>query len=228
MTGEVILTGHRHAAPEDSGASRAESGALTSTFGHPVSWERATQLVVSGLRDLVPRSVMTARRLGATGMGGLGLLVIAVALTVGVIAPVQRQADSMRAQLSALDTARSAMRDQRHGQSNSRAGDFIGRFPTRAELPTVLAAFGASATASGVELAEGSYTYEAPKGAALAHYNVNFPVTGSYPAVRQFIDGALIAVPAAALDSLRLERAQVADGSVAATLRFKVYVRGNP
>jgi hypothetical protein len=54
------------------------------------------------------------------------------------------------------------------------------------------------------------------------------PVKGSYPAIRQFVSDALVAVPAASLDTLRLERREVAEGGVEAALRFTVFVRSTP
>ena len=119
------------------------------------------------------------------------------------------------------------MRDQTRSPVDQ-AGEFLDRFPTRAELPAVLASFGASANTAGVTLEQGTYTFEAQKGASLARYVIDLPVKGSYPAIRQFVSSTLVAVPAASLDTLRLERREVADGSVEAALRFTVFVRSTP
>lgn len=181
----------------------------------------------AALRDLAPRTRLAARRLGPAGLGGLALLFAAVVVVFGLVQPVRHQALDLQAQLSALDTARSTMRDQAQSPVDN-AGDFLNRFPTRAELPAVVAAFGASANKAGVTLEQGTYSLQVQKGASLARYVIDLPVKGSYPAIRQFVSNALVAVPAASLDTLRLERREVAEGSVDAALRFTVFVRSTP
>lgn len=181
----------------------------------------------AALRDLAPRTRLAARRLGPAGLGGLALLFAAVVVVFGLVQPVRHQVLDLQAQLSALDTARSTMRDQAQSPVDN-AGDFLNRFPTRAELPAVVAAFGASANKAGVTLEQGTYSLQVQKGASLARYVIDLPVKGSYPAIRQFVSNALVAVPAASLDTLRLERREVADGSVDAALRFTVFVRSTP
>ena len=181
----------------------------------------------AALRDLAPRIRLAAKRLGPAGLGGLALLVAAVVIVVAVVQPVRHQAVDLQTQLSALDTARSTMRDQAQSPVDQ-AGEFLNRFPTRAELPSVLAAFGASANKAGVTLEQGTYSFQVQKGASLARYVIDLPVKGSYPAIRRFVSDALVVVPAASLDTLRLERREVAEGGVDAALRFTVFVRSTP
>ena len=181
----------------------------------------------AALRDIAPRTRLAAKRLGPAGLGGLALLVAAVVVVFAVVQPVRDQALGLQSQLSALDTARSTMRDQAQSPVDH-AGEFLNRFPTRAELPAVLAAFGASANKAGVTLEQGTYSFQVQKGASLARYVIDLPVKGSYPAIRQFVSDALVAVPAASLDTLRLERREVAEGGVEAALRVTVFVRSTP
>ena len=190
-------------------------------------FSRGGLLHTAALRDLAPRTRLVVRRLGPAGLGGLALLFAAVVVVFGMVQPIRRQALDLQTQLSALDTARSTMRDQAQSPVDN-AGDFLNRFPTRAELPAVVAAFGASANKAGVTLEQGTYSLQVQKGASLARYVIDLPVKGSYPAIRQFVSNALVAVPAASLDTLRLERREVADGSVDAALRFTVFVRSTP
>ena len=121
----------------------------------------------ASISELGPRGRLLARRLGPVGLGGLGLLVVALVTATTLVLPAHEQVAAMRVQLSALADARSTMRDRAAAPAD-RAGDFLARFPTRAELPSVLAAFEASAGKSQVELLQGTYTFETPKGAALA------------------------------------------------------------
>lgn len=221
----------------DAGVETAEAlspalpGAVSSTAAHGVGPlampARGGLFHTAALRDLGPRSRLAARRLGPAGLAGAALLLIAAVVAVAVVRPVHQQATDLQGQLAALDTARATMRDQAKTPADQ-AGEFLGRFPNRAELPTVLAAFGASANKAGVTLEQGTYTLEAQKGASLARYVIDLPVKGSYPAIRQFISDTLVTVPAASLDTLRLERREVAEGTVEAGLRFTVFVRSTP
>jgi hypothetical protein len=54
---------------------------------------------------------------------------------------------------------------------------------------------------------------------------MTFPVKGQYPAIRQFIDATLLAVPSAAVEGLRIERKNAGDDNVEAELGFSVFVR---
>ena len=177
--------------------------------------------------DAIPRLRMMARRLGPAGLSGIALLLLVGVVAVSAILPARERAAAMREQLSALSEARSTMRDRDAAPADG-AGTFLSRFPTRDELPSVLAAFEASADKAQVQLLEGSYAWETPKGASLSRYTLEFPVKGSYPALRNFMNRALVAVPAASLDSLRLERKEIAEGVVEAELRFTVFVRSAP
>lgn len=179
------------------------------------------------LQDAVPRLQWVARRLGPTGLAGLALLMAAVVMLFGFVQPARHQATDLQAQLTALDVARATLRDPTRTPA-TQAGEFLNQFPTRAELPAVVAALGASANKAGVTLEEGTYTWRAQKGAALARYVIDLPVKGSYPAIRQFVSNALVAVPAASLDTMRLERREVVEGTVEAGLRFTVFVRSSP
>jgi len=61
-----------------------------------------------------------------------------------------------------------------------------------------------------------------------ARYRMTFPVHASYPQIRSFLDRTLIALPAVAVEGLRLERKSVGDGTVEAEVKLAAYVRGEP
>ena len=71
----------------------------------------------------------------------------------------------------------------------------------------------------------GRYEFTPAKSGQIARYRLAFPVRGSYPQLRRFIDGTLGAVPAVGLEGLRLERASVDEEVLDADLRFEVIVR---
>jgi hypothetical protein len=86
------------------------------------------------------------------------------------------------------------------------------------------------ARAAGVELTKGQYTYTraaagAGAGVGLGRYELDFPVTATYPGVRDFINKTLTHVPSAGLFKLSIERKAIGDGEVIADVRFVVFVR---
>lgn len=226
-TNSLDGTPHGHDVPVGVVPSAAFTAPPTSLAVPAASPVQGGVFQTAALRNLAPRARLAARRLGPAGLGGAALLLVAVVVLFAAVQPVRQQAVDLQAQLSALDTARATMRDQSRSPADQ-AGEFLNRFPTRAELPAVVAAFGASANKAGVTLEQGTYTFEVQKGASLARYVIDLPVKGSYPAIRQFVSNTLVAVPAASLDTLRLERREVAEGVVDASLRFAVFVRSAP
>ena len=78
---------------------------------------------------------------------------------------------------------------------------------------------------SGIALDTGHYSYSPPKGGGVGRYEIEFPVKAEYPAVREFINRTLTAVPSVGLDKLRIERKVVGDNVVSADVRFVVFVR---
>lgn len=172
-----------------------------------------------------PRLHLAARRTGPAGLAGVGLAAIAGVLSFTLLVPLQREAAGLQGQLDALGAAQASMRGGVSSHPEATAGEFLRRFPARGDLPAVLATFSATAAAAGVQLEQGTYALERSKGAHLARYRMSFPVKGQYPGIRSFVDNVLVAVPAASLDSLRLERAEIDSGVVGAELQFTVFVR---
>jgi hypothetical protein len=102
----------------------------------------------------------------------------------------------------------------------------VASLPTRAEIPAVIGKIYAQAQTAGVSIDKGRYAYVPAKGGAIGRYEVEFPVSAAYPAIRTFINGTLTAVPAASLDKLRFERKAVGEQVVNADVGFVVFVRG--
>jgi hypothetical protein len=101
----------------------------------------------------------------------------------------------------------------------------IAQFPTRAQMPAVLGQVFQQAHEAGVELAKGQYSYRPAAKSELGRYELAFPVTGSYPAIRDFINRTLTDIPAAGLHKLTLQRKVIGDPQVTADVRFVIFVR---
>jgi hypothetical protein len=84
------------------------------------------------------------------------------------------------------------------------------------------------ARATGIDLPRGQYEYVPARDGMAARYRMTFPVHATYPQIRQFMDRALVAMPALAIEGMRIERKNVGDDSVDAELKLSAYVRTDP
>ena len=106
-------------------------------------------------------------------------------------------------------------------------GAILAALPPRGDAPNVVAKILEEARASGVELPRGQYEYVPARDGVAARYRMTFPVRASYPKLREFMDRTLVALPAVAVEGLRIERKNVGDDSVDAELKLNAYVRSD-
>jgi hypothetical protein len=108
------------------------------------------------------------------------------------------------------------------------AGAVLASLPPRTEAASVVSKILEEARAAGVELPRGQYEYVPPRDGMAARYRMTFPVHATYPQIRKFMDRTLVALPAVAIEGLRIERKNVGDDGVDAELKLSAYVRSDP
>jgi len=169
--------------------------------------------------QLVPQLQYQIARLGVAGQAGLAAFVAAAALGIAVLLPAQRALQNLHQDLLRVQhpTAISVV---------PTVPGVVASLPTRAQIPDVVGKIYAQAQSAGVSIDKGRYAYVPAKGGAIGRYEVEFPVSAAYPAIRTFINGTLTAVPAASLEKLRFERKAVGEQVVNADVGFVVFVRG--
>lgn len=185
--------------------------------------QRAVQAVRDSRRSLtgfVPQLQYRLTRLGWSGLGGIAALIAAGVVAITLLLPAHQSVVAMRAELS------KAAAPFAHRSASFSGDSLIATLPTRMQIPAVLGQVIAQANKAGVALDEGRYSYSPPKAGTLGRYAFEFPVSAPYPAVRDFIDRTLIAVPAVGLDKLRIERKKIGDTAINAEIGFVVFVRG--
>ncbi len=159
-------------------------------------------------------------------ISGIGLLLLTASgvLWFSTLQPLTRSISALEAEAARLESAaRSGTPAIRTPSAQLDA--FVKQLPTRADLPAVLTVVVNQASDAGLELQSGRYEFTPAKSGRIARYSLAFPVRGSYPQLRKFIDGTLGALPAVALEGMRFERASVADEMLEADLRFEIVVR---
>ncbi len=83
----------------------------------------------------------------------------------------------------------------------------------------------AAAQKQGLSLLQAEYVMGQESAAIFAAYQVRLPIRGNYAAVRSFVSQVLLALPFAALDSIRFERESVSSPTMTATIRLTMYLQ---
>jgi hypothetical protein len=180
----------------------------------------ALAVVREAAGQLLPQLQYQITRLGIAGQAGLVAFVAATALAVVALVPAHNGLLSLQSALERAQHPAAAV-----GVAAA-VPHLMASLPTRSQMPAVIGQMLAQAQAAGVALDKGRYAYEPAKAGTIARYEVEFPVSAGYPAIRTFINGTLTAVPAAALEKLRLERKAIGEQNVNADIGFIVFVRG--
>jgi hypothetical protein len=185
--------------------------------------ERASPIVrvqAFALRALA-ESQYRITRLGTAGLTGIALLLSAAVLFYANNLPQSAAVAALQAQL-----ARPAPRVRPPTAAPAGATP-LATLPTRGAAPSVVAKILEEAQASGVQLQRGEYEFIPARDGLAARYRMSFPVKTSYPKLRVFMDRTLLALPAVAVEGLRLERKSVGEDAIDGELKLSVFVRSD-
>ena len=161
------------------------------------------------------------RRLGTTTLAGIAALVAAVTMFLAYNLPQGHAVTALQGQLTRLASSGATAATNPNSAT-------LASLPPRREAPEVVVKVYEEAKAAGIDLPRGQYEYVPARDGVAARYRMTFPVHASYPQIRSFLDRTLIALPAVAVEGLRIERKSVADGGVDAEVKLAAYVRGEP
>jgi hypothetical protein len=172
------------------------------------------------LNRAVPMLVYQMNRVGRSGMTGAALILFAGIFYFSAVLPQVRQISDLRNEI--------AQAQQQTGAEATppvRLSRFVDNLPKRSALPQITGQIFKLAAATGVTLDRGHYELTTMHSGHLARYRMTFPIKGRYPAIRNFVDATLAAIPAAAIEGLRIERKNVGDDNVEVELGLAVFVR---
>lgn len=166
---------------------------------------------------------------GRSGVTGLALLIFSVVCFLSANAGLHGRLAELQSQLAgAQHLQASQLKAGLDLTPGARLKTLAAKLSGRGDLPVITERIVAQAAAAGLALDSGSYEVDVTQSAQIIRARLTFPVHGSYPNVRKFVDGTLSAVPGAAVDGLRLERKEIAATDVDAVIRFAVYLRNSP
>ena len=176
--------------------------------------------------SIVPYAQYAAERIGHLGIIGLSLIVFSIVSFFSanwqVRGQIRETTDLLDIETANVDNSSI----QRSGNPVvNGAQQIFSQLPVSNDLPGIMGRIVSVASSSGISLDSGSYELAPTESPAVSRYVIKFPVRGSYPQVRKFIENTLAAVPAAALEGMRIERAKVSDQVISADLKFGVLVR---
>jgi len=177
---------------------------------------------------VVPYLSHQAQYVGRVGVIGVAMLVFSVVCFLSANSPLRHQLAGQQSDLA------EAQHDQlaRHRTgvdvtSTEQLQTFVSKLPARAELPAITEKVVAQASAAGLALERGSYDFTVTHSGKIVRARLSFPLQGTYPNIRQFVNGTLAAIPNAAVDGLRLERKTIGSSEISAEVSFAVFLRND-
>ncbi len=221
---------HPDGEAEFAPAIRPATPAIAATAPVPGQWQSMPVGQANGPSALeriqfygnraLAETLYQARRLGAATIAGVAAVVLAVTLFIANNLPQGSAIAALKGQLAQLaPVAKSAP-----GPLSAAA---LAALPPRGQAPEIVAKILEEARAAGVELPRGQYEYLPARDGVAARYRMTFPVQATYPQLRAFLDRTLVALPAVAVEGMRIERKAVGEPGVEAELRLSAFVRSD-
>ena len=165
-----------------------------------------------------------ARRLGTTGLAGLGLLAAALLLQLTQVESLQRDAVAQHEKLAALRLAAAT-----HDADPAPAPlNPLAMLPPTGEASQRIGELEQLAHAHGISLPRGQYSVAPLAGTTLARWQLVLPIEAPYPALYAFLAAALERLPNLTLDELKLKRERIESAELQAELRLSLFVEAAP
>jgi Tfp pilus assembly protein PilO len=173
------------------------------------------------MRALIARA---GARLGRAGSIGLGLIVLAAGFYGGTMYPEQQRLEALQREVAKLrEHAAKPGKTAPRTAANDLA-KFYAFFPAADELPEILDIVFRAAKRESLVLERGEYRVTRRSAGGMFQYQLTFPVHGSYPQIRKFVDSALSQVPALALESVHFERQKIGEPLVDAKITLAIHL----
>jgi hypothetical protein len=160
-----------------------------------------------------------ARRLGITGLAGLGLLCVALLMQLLQVHALQREADAQQQKLVTLRDA--AARAQPVAPPSANPLDAL---PPTGDAAQQFAELVELAKSHGLPLPRGQYSVATQAGTPLLRWQLVLPLETDYPTLHAFVAAALERMPNLTLDEIKLKRERIEDTELQAELRLSLFI----
>lgn len=162
------------------------------------------------------------RRLGRTGLAGLGLLLVAALIVFVNIIPTKAKTLVLETRVAALQRASIRVPQRVVVMPNS---GFIDSLPETHAASAVIGQLERVARAHGLQLLRGQYTQAPVTGTTLLRWQLSLPIKAEYPNIIAFVAASMQALPTLALEEIKLKRDKIETAVLDADLRFNLYLR---
>jgi hypothetical protein len=159
------------------------------------------------------------------------MLLVAAAVLWRVWLPALREeSDSLSAKADAAELTSERMSSTRQSAALQTPAPqrFANSFPPAATRQARLGALWSLAAEHGLDAKRSELRLSPQRELGLLRYSVNMPLSGSYAALRAFVEDAQRRDPALSVDRLRLRRASAGATSVDADLTWSLYMKTEP
>jgi Tfp pilus assembly protein PilO len=169
------------------------------------------------------------RRLKLEGLIGLALCVLSLILLFTVLLPMQTKMADVARKI-AVHPVKQKINAPVLSTEQLMANEVIKfnrQFAKVDQLPDQLDAMFRLAEGNGLLINRGEYTLVEKTQGTLRRFEVTIPISGSYLPLRAFVLDILDKMPTVSLADMTLERENIADGQVKATVRLVFFIRKN-
>ena len=180
---------------------------------------------MNALRSVLARA---GARLGRAGAAGLALLVLAAGFQAGTLYPEKKRLQALQHEISDLRQRAIKSPGEEARSPMSTLAAFYAFFPSPEGLPEILDRIYGAAKRQSLVLERGEYKATKSTLAGMLQYQVVFPVRGTYPQIRKFVDAPLADVPALSLESVHFERQKIAETALEAKVILAVHLGSKP
>ena len=164
-------------------------------------------------------------RLGWPGILGLGLLAFMASFYFSTFLPEQLQREQLRSELErAAENSRIPTAGQHLRNIDGMLSEFYGAFPPSDRVADALGRIYAAAYAQSLHIEQGEYRATRDKVGNITHYQIVFPVKGTYPQVRMFVALSLAQLPNLALESVEFDRNKIGEPQIEAKIKFVMFL----
>ena len=186
------------------------------------TWTSVRDRAGKALVVTLARLAWSVKGTGRLGLAGIALLAASGVFFLSTYLQLSNDTQALSLQLDGLRSTQRAV--PRQLPVNSEA-QLLSSLPARSDMPALLGVVLAQANAAHLTIDSGKYDESVMKAGGLVRYRVNFPLVGSYPQIRQFIDGLLTAMPNVAVSDRSVQRKAITEGAVEAQIGLTVFTR---
>lgn len=157
------------------------------------------------------------QQLGLLGISAIGVLCACAAFVIAVVQPLEQHAAELDSELTGKAKVLKSVAPA------VRLGAFYDFFDRGERLEDWLAKLYATATVAGLDFRNADYQLVESRH-RLQRYQITLPMTGTYPQIRAFLEGALVEIPVLSIDQVTFRRKQVGDTRVEAEAVMSLHV----